>query len=85
MKLWMYRLRIYNRRGECAGQSVGLIQAETEEKARAALAEDMGDNACIANIWEPTISDNAQRNVTFPLTFIFNQNYTKKTNKVYNQ
>ena len=55
MKLWMYRLRIYNRRGECAGQSVGLIQAETEEKARAALAEDMGDNACIANIWEPTI------------------------------
>ena len=38
MKLWMYRLRIYNRRGELAGQSVGLIQAETEEKARAALA-----------------------------------------------
>ena len=33
MKLWMYRLRIYNRRGELAGQAVGLIQAETEEKA----------------------------------------------------
>ncbi len=31
MKLWMYRLRIYNRRGELAGQAVGLIQAESKD------------------------------------------------------
>ena len=71
MKLWMYRLRIYNRRGECAGQSVGLIQAETEEKARAALADDMGDNACIANIWEPTISDKRTEECYIPFNVHF--------------
>ena len=42
MKLWMYRLRIYNRRGELAGQSVGLIQAETEEKSKGSFGRGYG-------------------------------------------
>lgn len=71
MKLWMYRLRNYNRRGELIGQAVGLIQAETEKEARIALAEDMGDNACIANIWEPTISDKRTEECYIPFNVHF--------------
>ena len=52
-------------------QSVGLIQAETEKEARIALAEDMGDNACIANIWEPTISDKRTEECYIPFKVHF--------------
>ena len=69
MKLWMYRLDCHNTR--MTGQSVGLIQAETEKEARIALAEDMGDNACIANIWEPTISDKRTEECYIPFKVHF--------------